>query len=150
MTTKRLLAGFLAGVVFGLGLTISGMANPNKVLAFLDVGGDWDPSLAFVMAAAIGINLFLFRWVLRSRKPAFDVIFHMPTSSVVDARLIGGSAIFGLGWGLSGYCPGAAIAAIPSGASSAVLFVGAMGAGMLVYHAYERVTTRRVEPAAAE
>jgi uncharacterized membrane protein YedE/YeeE len=150
MTRQRLIVSFGTGLVFGLGLAISQMINPNKVLAFLDFFGDWDPSLAFVMIAAIGVNAFLFRVILRRPRPTFDVQFHMPSSSVVDWKLVVGSALFGLGWGLSGYCPGAAVAAVPAGSSSVLLFLGSMGLGMLGYHAWERATSQPLEPAAAE
>ena len=147
---KRIVASFFVGVVFALGLGISQMTNPNKVLSFLDFFGDWDPSLALVMGAALGLNIFLFRGILRRPRPALDSKFHLPIQTNVDGNLIVGSALFGLGWGLSGYCPGAAIAAIPTGISSVFVFLAAMGAGMLAHRAYESILRRAPEPAAAE
>lgn len=147
---KRLLTSFATGLIFGLGLGISQMTNPNKVLSFLDFFGDWDPSLALVMGAALGVNVLLFRYILRQDRPALDVKFHMPQVSQIDHNLVVGSALFGLGWGLSGYCPGAAIAAVPAASSSVYVFLLAMGGGMLLHRAYEAVGAREAEPAAAE
>lgn len=134
---KQLVVSFFAGLVFALGLGISQMANPNKVLSFLDFFGAWDPSLALVMGGALGLNLILFRLILKRPRPLFDTQFHLPTFSAVDARLVVGSALFGLGWGLAGYCPGAAITAIPTGAGSVLLFIASMVGGMLLYRIAE-------------
>ncbi len=131
---KATLTSFGAGILFGLGLCISEMTNPGKVLAFLDFGGAWDPSLAFVMAAAVGINIVLFRVILRRARPVVADRFHLPTQTAIDARLIGGSALFGLGWGLAGFCPGAAVAAVAIGVPHALAFCGAMLGGMLLFH----------------
>lgn len=153
---KRLLISFAAGVIFAFGLGMSQMTDPNKVLSFLDFSGDWDPSLALVMGAALGLNVFLFRGILKRPAPRFDTKFHLPTFSSIDMRLVLGSALFGLGWGLAGFCPGAAIAAIPTGASSVLLFIGSMGAGMILYRAVDRLFVtaesreHTMEPAAAE
>ncbi len=147
MNRLRLLASLAAGIVFGLGLGISQMTNPNKVLSFLDFFGAWDPSLALVMGSALGLNIFVFRAILRRPAPAFDLRFHLPEQKTVDAKLIGGSALFGLGWGLSGFCPGAAIAAVPSGLSSAVIFLAAMAGGMALFRAYEAIAGRLTVPA---
>ena len=143
----RHLTSFVAGLIFAAGLGLSQMTNPNKVLSFLDFFGDWDPSLALVMGAALGLNVFLFRTILRRPRPVFDVEFHLPTSTTIDRRLLLGSALFGLGWGLSGYCPGAALAAAPTGSPTVLLFLGAMAIGMGVFHAFDRFGTA---PAAAE
>ena len=126
---KRILAAFLAGAVFGLGLVIGRMSDPNIVLGFLDVAGDFDPSLLFVMAGAVGTTLIAFRFVLRRERPLFDGDFHLPTARVVDARLVGGAALFGVGWGLSGYCPGPLLVGVAGGSATALLFLPAMLVG---------------------
>src|SRR6266511_1988982 len=107
---QRASASFLAGVLFGGGLTISQMVNPQKVTDFLDFFGRWDPSLAFVMGGALAVTAVLFRFVLRRPRPLYAWEFHAPTSRTIDARLVGGSTLFGIGWGLAGFCPGPAIA----------------------------------------
>ena len=126
---KRILAAFLAGAVFGLGLVVGRMSDPNVVLGFLDVAGDFDPSLLFVMAGAVGTTLIAFRFVLRRDRPLFDGDFHLPTAKVVDARLVGGAALFGVGWGLSGYCPGPLLVGVAGGSATALLFLPAMLVG---------------------
>ncbi|WP_408906580.1 DUF6691 family protein [Roseomonas sp. CAU 1739] len=139
----------MIGLVFGLGLVIAGMSNPAKVLNFLDIaGGVWDPSLAFVMVGGIAVTAIGFRLVLRLRKPILDLAFHLPTATRVDARVVAGPAIFGIGWGLAGFCPGPAFTALSSGSMQGVLFVAAMMAGMGVAR---RLTTRPATqlPAAA-
>jgi len=141
----RALAAFAAGLLFGLGLCLSGMADPAKVLAFLDVSDDFDPSLAFVMAGAIAVALPGFRLVRRRGRPLFDDGFHLPPRAPVDARLVGGAALFGVGWGLSGFCPGPAIVALPLGAPGALVFVAAMLAGFAIARA--ALARRRSEPA---
>jgi hypothetical protein len=127
----RILAGVLAGLLFGAGLAISQMINPAKVLAFLDVTGAWDPSLAFVMLGAVVVTALGYRFVLRQPKPLLDDSFSVPTRTDVDGRLVIGSAIFGVGWGLGGYCPGPAIASIGFGAMETVVFVIFMALGMI-------------------
>jgi uncharacterized membrane protein YedE/YeeE len=128
------LVPFLAGVVFALGLGISGMTDPRKVVAFLDVAGPtWDPSLAFVMLGAIGVHVGFARWALRARKPLFDTRFYLATQTRVDAALVGGAAIFGLGWGVAGYCPGPAVVAAAAGSGPALLFLASMLAGIGVF-----------------
>ena len=126
---KRIIAAFLAGAVFGLGLVVGRMSDPNVVLGFLDVAGDFDPSLLFVMAGAVGTTLIAFRFVLRRDRPLFDGDFHLPTAKVVDARLVGGAALFGVGWGLSGYCPGPLLVGVAGGSATALLFLPAMLVG---------------------
>ena len=126
---KRIIAAFLAGAVFGLGLVIGRMSDPNIVLGFLDVAGDFDPSLLFVMAGAVCTTLIAFRFVLRRERPLFDGDFHLPTAKVVDARLVGGAALFGVGWGLSGYCPGPLLVGVAGGSATALLFLPAMLVG---------------------
>ena len=126
---KRIIAAFLAGAVFGLGLVIGRMSDPNIVLGFLDVAGDFDPSLLFVMAGAVCTTVIAFRFVLRRERPLFDGDFHLPTAKVVDARLVGGAALFGVGWGLSGYCPGPLLVGVAGGSTTALLFLPAMLVG---------------------
>ena len=127
-----LLINFVIGLIFGLGLVISGMSNPAKVLNFLDLAGSWDPSLAFVMGGAVIVTFIGYRIVLQRKAPIFDTKFHIPTRTDVDARLIVGPALFGIGWGLGGFCPGPALTAIGLGAPGTLIFVPAMLAGMWV------------------
>jgi len=122
----RLLGGLGCGLLFSLGLVVSGMIDPAKVLSFLDIAGAWDPSLAFVMGGAIAVAFPGFRLAHRRAQPLLDDSFHLPSSRFVDARLIGGSALFGLGWGLAGYCPGPAVAALTLGDPRTHAFVVAM------------------------
>ncbi len=125
----------LIGVLFGIGLLISGMTDPGKVTSFLDVTGAWDPALAFVMAGAIGVHA-PFVWLARRRKaPLFDGVFHWPTLRAIDPALIAGAAIFGVGWGISGYCPGPALVSVGTGATPILVFVGAMLVGTLATRA---------------
>ena len=139
----RTLAAILSGLLFGAGLVMSDMINPARVLAFLDVTGDWDPSLAFVMGGALIPSSFAYLIRKRRNAPAFDVRFYIPAHGRVDRALVGGAVLFGLGWGLVGLCPGPAIAALTTGRWEAALFVAAMLAGMILY----RLTLGR--PAAA-
>ena len=129
-----ILLQFAVGLIFGLGLLLSGMADPAKVLNFLDLGGiasgTWDPSLAFVMAGAVAVTFAGFRLLLRRPHPIFADRFHMPTRRDLDARIVAGPAIFGVGWGLAGFCPGPALTALGFGTQAAVIFVLAMFAGM--------------------
>jgi uncharacterized protein len=135
--TLRLLASLAAGLVFGAGLVVSGMANPAKVQAFLDLGaiptGGWDPSLAFVMAGALVIAIPGFRLARARARPLFDNKFQWPRAKDIDRKLILGSALFGLGWGLVGFCPGPALTALGLDGTGAVLFVLAMLAGMALH-----------------
>lgn len=131
-----LMAG-LCGLLFALGLGLGGMTDPAKVVGFLDVAGAWDPSLAFVMAGALGTHAVLRRLVLRRKQPVLAPAFPSLKSARVDGRLMGGAALFGIGWGLSGYCPGPALATLPTGGSMVLLFVVAMLAGMGVFRAWE-------------
>ncbi|UPY35620.1 DUF6691 family protein [Sediminicoccus sp. KRV36] len=125
---------FAIGLVFGLGLLVAGMSNPAKVLNFLDLGaiptGGWDPSLAFVMAGAIAVTFIGFKLVLRRPRPIFGETFHLPGATEIDSRILLGPAIFGVGWGLAGFCPGPAFTALASGGGAAVFFVVAMLSGM--------------------
>lgn len=129
---KRILAALASGALFGIGLTVAQMVNPVKVLDFLDLLGNWDPSLALVMGGGVAVTLVTFRWVLGRERPLLDEQFHLPTRKDIDARLVIGSAIFGLGWGLGGYCPGPAVAAITFGSPEPWLFIPAMLLGSWV------------------
>ena len=128
----RSIANLLAGLIFGLGLLISGMANPAKVQNFLDLAGTFDPSLIFVMAGAVMVTFAGYRLVLRWPRPVLAERFYLPTAKDIDARLIGGAALFGIGWGLSGFCPGPAIVSLPLLATGTLVFVPAMLAGIAV------------------
>jgi hypothetical protein len=129
---KRNLAALLAGLLFGVGLLISGMTQPAKVIGFLDLAGDWDASLALVMGGAILVHAPLSRLILRRRSPLLVPAFSMPTLRDIEPRLVGGAALFGVGWGLGGYCPGPAIVSAGSGAPGAIVFLVAMTVGLLV------------------
>ena len=129
---------FAAGLLFASGLALSGMTHPAKVLAFLDVTGAWDPRLAFVMGGAVLVYFAADRWARRRRRPLFAAAFPPPPSSRIDARLLGGAAIFGVGWGLSGFCPGPAIVSVGAGVSAALWFVPAMLAGMALHRLVAR------------
>jgi len=125
-----------AGLLFGLGLAISQMVNPRKVLDFLDVTGNWDPSLALVMAGAVGVAMLAFRFVLKRRQPLFDGEFHLPRLTKLDRRLLVGSGVFGIGWGIGGYCPGPGIAALSAGSVEALVFVAGMALGSVLYRRF--------------
>ncbi|MBW7973038.1 DUF6691 family protein [Bradyrhizobium sp. BR 10289] len=131
-----ILIQFAIGMIFGLGLIISGMSNPAKVLNFLDVGGipagTWDASLALVMVGAVAVTFIGFRQVLKLTRPFFAERFYVPTRTDIDPRIIVGPAIFGVGWGLAGFCPGPALTALGFGSTSAFIFVAAMFTGMVL------------------
>ena len=129
----RTLVALFAGTLFGMGLAVSGMMNPAKVVGFLDVAGEWDPTLAFVMGGALLITIPAFRLILGRPRPVLADGFALPTKSALDRRLLGGAALFGVGWGLSGFCPGPAVAALVTGLTPVFAFVAAMIAGMTVY-----------------
>jgi uncharacterized protein len=128
----RLLSAFGIGLIFGLGIAISGMINPAKVLNFFDLAGTWDPSLAFVMAGALAVVIPGYRIVFRQPGPRFDDGFQITDSRTIDRRLILGSATFGIGWGIAGFCPGGALPALGTGDPLVLLFVGALIVGLLV------------------
>lgn len=129
----------LAGLVFGLGLIVSGMTNPSKVIGFLDVFGTWDPSLAFVMVGAIFVGFFSFRYAAVLPNSLLGNAMHLPKTAHIDRPLILGAAIFGIGWGLVGYCPGPALASIFSGNVNALIFTLAMMVGMGAYEIYKKL-----------
>lgn len=124
---------FGAGLLFALGLGVSGMTQPEKVIAFLDISGNWDPSLMFVMAGAVGINMVLYRITRRRPCPLYSEQFTSPRLRKINVRLISGAAIFGVGWGLSGYCPGPALVSLPSGTTAILVFIASMMSGMVLY-----------------
>jgi uncharacterized protein len=140
---KVLWAG-LTGALFGVGLVISGMTQPDKIIGFLDVAGEWDPTLAFVMGGAIAVHAPLRWWVLRRERPLLETDFDEPQAQIINGPLILGAALFGVGWGMSGFCPGPAITSIgPS--SEALLFCAGMGGGMVLYGGGRALLERRQE-----
>jgi hypothetical protein len=135
-------ASLLAGLVFGLGLITSGMANPAKVLGFLDLAGAWDPSLAFVMAGAIAVGTVAFRVARRRTVSLLGAEMRLPAARDIDRRLVAGSLLFGIGWGMGGFCPGPALVALGMGEIKALVFVAAMLAGMGLFELLERRNRR--------
>ncbi|NII55935.1 YeeE/YedE family protein [Luteibacter sp. SG786] len=138
------LVAFLCGSLFGLGLVVSDMANPARVLAFLDVTGAWDPSLALVMAGALVPSAAAYRWVRARNATLFAGVLHLPQRQRIDWSLIVGAAIFGIGWGLAGVCPGPAVALLATGQPFAIVFMAAMLTGMLLYR--QHGTARPIMP----
>ncbi|MFZ5477029.1 MAG: DUF6691 family protein [Myxococcota bacterium] len=135
---RRALVPTLAGVLFGVGLVLSGMTQPAKVVGFLDVAGDWDPSLAFVMGGAIAVHFVAYRLRARMQAPASGGAWHLPTRNDVDGRLLAGAALFGAGWGLGGICPGPGITSLVTGSAEVLVFVGAMVGGMALFQVVDR------------
>jgi uncharacterized membrane protein YedE/YeeE len=133
------LTALLAGLVFGIGLIVSGMFNPAKVLGFLDLAGKWDPSLALVMAGAIAVGAFAFAVAGKRNQTLLGTPMLLPSNRRLDRRLVLGSLLFGVGWGLAGFCPGPALVALGAGYAKAVVFVVAMLAGMLIFEWAERM-----------
>jgi uncharacterized membrane protein YedE/YeeE len=133
----------LAGAVFGVGLIVSGMADPAKVLGFLDLGGAWDPSLAFVMGGAILVGAFAFTFARKRTLSLLGLEMRMPTATRLDRRLVGGSLLFGVGWGIAGFCPGPALVALGMGEQKALIFVAAMLVGMGLYEVFDRRVAAR-------
>jgi len=140
-----LLAALASGLLFGLGLTVSAMIDPAKVLNFLDIAGTWDPSLAFVMAAAIPVTAIGFAIANRRGRPLIDTSFRGPTATAIDLRPMLGAILFGVGWGLVGYCPGPALAALGFGNPATWLFVAAMLAGVASYEWIQSLLSRRTQ-----
>jgi uncharacterized protein len=131
------IASLICGLVFGIGLIVSGMVDPGKVLGFLDLAGAWDPSLAFVMAGAIVVSLPAFAWARKRRMALLGDPMQLPSTSGIDGRLIVGALLFGAGWGIAGFCPGPGIVALGMGSSQAAVFVAAMLAGMAAFEAFD-------------
>ena len=139
----RLFSTYLIGLIFGIGISISGMANPAKVLNFFDVFGSFDPSLALVMGGALVVTFIGYRLVLRRPAPLIDAKFHLPDNPRLDARLIGGAAVFGVGWGIAGFCPGGALPALGTGQLDVFAFVGALIIGIYAAKAMMALTGAR-------
>ena len=131
------LTAFFSGLIFGLGLLLAGMTNPAKVLAFLDLAGAWDPSLALVMAGAIAVAVIPLQWARKNRLSLLGARMQLPVKREMDARLIGGSLVFGVGWGIAGICPGPAVGILLTGHWKILIFILAMLAGMYVFSALE-------------
>jgi len=127
----RQLFTLVSGLLFGIGLTVSGMVNPMKILSFLDFAGSWDATLILVMGGGVVVAAIGYRLIFARGRPLFDERFHLPTVTAIDARLVGGSAIFGLGWGMTGFCPGPGMASLVFGHVESFAFVLAMGLGAL-------------------
>lgn len=134
-----IVVALIAGLVFGLGLILSGMANPAKVQNFLDFFGAWDPSLALVMVGAIVVGLLAFTWAKKRTTSLLGEPMQLPTANAIDARLLVGAAMFGIGWGLAGFCPGPAVMSLFTGHHEVWWFVGAMLAGMLAQHGWAKL-----------
>jgi uncharacterized protein len=133
----QLAAAFVVGIIFAIGLAVSEMINPARVIGFLDVAGRWDPTLLLVMTGALAVTVPLFPVILRRSKPLLATQYGLPTQTRIDKRLIFGAAVFGIGWGLAGFCPGPALAALASGSSSVILFVLAMVVGQWLASRFE-------------
>ena len=144
----QVIATFLSALLFGVGLAVSGLISPAKVLSFLDFAGDWDGSLAFTLATAVTITAVGYRLAFARRAPLLGGSFQLPAAAEVDFRLVSGAALFGIGWGLVGFCPGPAIAALSSGSGAALVFVAAMLAGMGAARGIDSLNVRTgAEPA---
>ncbi|AJE47616.1 YeeE/YedE family protein [Celeribacter indicus] len=140
----KLIATWLIGLLFGLGISVSGMANPAKVLNFFDVAGNWDPSLLFVMGGALAVTFAGYRIVFRRLgAPVFAPRFVLPAARAIDARLVGGSVVFGIGWGIAGFCPGGALPALGTGKADVWLFSAALVAGLLAARATMKLAAGR-------
>ncbi|MDH3288822.1 MAG: YeeE/YedE family protein [Betaproteobacteria bacterium] len=133
------LSAFATGLIFGIGLIISGMTDPSKIVGFLDVAGPWDPSLAFVMGGAVAVGFVAFRFARGRTAAVLGGAMHLPTARQIDRRLVLGSLAFGVGWGLAGYCPGPAVVSVGMGQEKAIVFVVAMLVGMGIYDFIERL-----------
>lgn len=142
----QVLMALIVGLVFGIGLIVAGMTNPAKVQGFLDLTGDWDPSLAFVMGGAILVGLFTFRFAGKRERSLLGAAMRLPTANRIDLRLVLGGLAFGAGWGLAGFCPGPALASLATGGAKALIFTGAMLAGMIVFELLERSTAALRRP----
>lgn len=138
----RLLVAFGTGLLFAVGLGLGGMLHPAKVVGFLDIGGRWDPSLAFVMGAGVLANLLFVRVALKRPHPLFDTQFQLPAQTKVDGKLLGGSALFGIGWGLGGYCPGPGLVSATTLSGDALLFAGVMTLGIAGTRMFEARCSR--------
>ncbi len=133
------LSSFIIGLIFGIGLILAGMTDPSKVIGFLDLTGSWDPSLAFVMGGAILVGVLAFRFAHQRTANFLGGAMRLPTSRDIDLRLVGGSLVFGIGWGMAGFCPGPALTALGTGNPKAAIFVAAMIAGMAIFEFADRL-----------
>lgn len=140
------LIALFAGLLFGIGLIVSRMVNPAKVLGFLDVAGHWDPSLVFVMVGAIAVGVVAFTFARKRSVSLLGSEMKLPTERRVDRRLVAGSALFGVGWGIAGFCPGPALTSVTMGEPKAFVFVGSMLAGMALYEYFEARRARAASP----
>ena len=138
----HILSALIVGLVFGIGLIVSGMTNPSKVLGFLDLAGAWDPSLAFVMAGAILVGALAFRFAGKRERSLLGEAMRLPAARRIDRRLVLGSLVFGAGWGLAGYCPGPALASLATGVAAPWIFTAAMLAGMAVFEVLEWIASK--------
>ena len=129
----KLLTALLAGFIFAIGLGIAGMTQPLRVISFLDIFGDWNPALAFVMIGAIAVHSLSYLIARNKKSPALDANFYIPKKNTIDSKLISGSALFGVGWGLGGFCPGPAITSLASGSAVVFTFAASMALGMLFF-----------------
>lgn len=139
----NILISFAVGLLFGLGLIVSGMSDPAKVLGFLDLAGQWDPSLMMVMAGAIGLGMIAFRFGMRRETSLLGDPMQLPTATKIDRRLVAGSALFGIGWGLAGICPGPAFVLLGAGASKGFVFMLALLGGMELFEVRQRLLQAR-------
>lgn len=144
-----ILSAFIVGLVFGIGLIVAGMTNPAKVQGFLDLAGNWDPSLAFVMGGAILVGLVAFRFAGKRERSLLGEAMRLPTATAIDRRLVLGGLTFGIGWGLGGFCPGPALASLATGGIKPLIFSIAMLAGMIAYEILERAKAATRKPRAA-
>ncbi len=132
------LSSFIVGLIFGVGLILAGMTDPSKVIGFLDIAGSWDPSLAFVMGGAILVGVIAFRFAHKRSANFLGGAMRLPTARDIDLRLVGGSLVFGIGWGMAGFCPGPGLTALGTGNPKAAIFVAAMIAGMAIFEMADR------------
>lgn len=139
----RILSGFAIGLIFGLGIAVSGMINPAKVLNFFDLAGTWDPSLAFVMGGALAVAIPGYHFVLRRPTPVMEARFQLPDTQRIDRRLVLGSATFGIGWGIAGFCPGGALPALGTGRLDVIVFIASLILGLLIARVLQRLSLTR-------
>jgi len=141
----QIFMALLVGLLFGIGLIVSGMTDPAKVIGFLDLAGSWDPSLGFVMGGAILVGIFAFGVARKRKRSLLGAPMRLPTATVIDRRLVLGSLAFGAGWGLAGYCPGPALASVATGGDKPLVFTLAMLAGMALFEVLDRVSASRAQ-----
>lgn len=135
---KLIIISLISGILFGAGLALSQMTNPDKVINFLDIAGNWDPSLIFVMVGALAVTSLFFRKILKRPSPLFDKRFYLSSKSAIDKTLLIGAAIFGMGWGISGYCPGPSVAGLGLGTSEAVVMIFSIYIGFIAHRLYSK------------